>query len=164
MALAYAASVFMKVPIDNVMAAVLDGPVPTVCGEHSFRVGLFRSPTGYAIGDFTGVFTGLLICEFSLDDKGLPNVGKVQVAVEFGRGPDFADFNPAVVRWIANDKIGIFAVFEVQRNVLKNTWLVVFDRKVVMSFTVQDQVFGDISLGQKGIGSNFFTLNIYGIK
>jgi hypothetical protein len=33
-----------------------------------------------------------------------------------------------------------------------------------MSVTVYDQIVGDISLGQKGIGGNFFTLNIYGIK
>ena len=74
---------------------------------------MFRGSAGYAIGDFTGVFTGLFICELALDDKSLPNVRKVQIAVKFGCGPDFTDFNPAVVRWIAKDKIRIFAVFEV---------------------------------------------------
>jgi hypothetical protein len=35
---------------------------------------------------------------------------------------------------------------------------------VVMSFTVPDQIVGDLALSQKGIGGNFFALNIDGIK
>jgi hypothetical protein len=42
--------------------------------------------------------------------------------------------------------------------------LVVFDGEVVMRFTVLDQIVGDLALGQEGIGGNFFTLNIDGIK
>jgi hypothetical protein len=68
---------------------------------------LLRSSAGYAIGDFTGFFAGFFICELSLDDKCLPNVRKAQIAVEFGCGPDFTDFNPAVIRRITEDKIGI---------------------------------------------------------
>jgi len=146
------------------MAAVFDRPVSPVCGKHLLRVGLLRSSAGYAIGDFTGVFTGLFICELALDNKSLPNVRKIQIAIKLGCGPDFTGFNSAVIRRIAKDKIGIFAVFEVYRNVLKNAGLVIFNCKVVVSFTVQDQIVGDISLGQKGIGGNFFTLDIYGIK
>ena len=33
-----------------------------------------------------------------------------------------------------------------------------------MSFTLKDQIVGDLSLGQKGISGDFFTLNINGIK
>jgi hypothetical protein len=33
-----------------------------------------------------------------------------------------------------------------------------------MSFTLPDQIVGDLALGQQGIGGNFFTLDIYGIK
>jgi len=164
MALAYSASVFVKVPIDNVMAAVFDRPVSPVCGQHLLRVGLLRSLAGDAVGDITGVFTGLFICELALDDKSLPDVRKIQIVIQFGCDPDFTDFNSAVIRRIAKDKIGIFAIFEVYGDVLKNTGLVVFDRKMVMSFTLQDQIVGDISLGQKGIGGNFFTLDIDGIK
>jgi hypothetical protein len=146
------------------MAAVFDRPVSPVCGKHLLRVGLSRSLAGDAIGDFTGVFTGLFICELALDDKSLPNVRKIQIVIKFGCGPDFTDFNSAVIRRIEKEKIGIFAIFEVYGNVLKNTGLVVFDRKMVMSVTLQDQIVGDISLGQKGIGGNFFTLDIDGIK
>ena len=148
MALAYPAAVFIKVPIDNVMTAVFDAPVAAVGGKHALRVGLLRGSAGDAIGDFTGVFTGFFICGLPLDDKSLSNVGKVQIAVKFGCGPDFADFDPAVVRRIALGKIRGLAVFKIQRNVLKKTGLVVFDGEVVMSFTLPDHIVGDRALGQ----------------
>ena len=53
------------------------------------------------------------ICGLPLDEKGLSDVREVQVAVEFGCGPDFADFDPAVIRWVAMDKIGVLAVFKI---------------------------------------------------
>jgi hypothetical protein len=33
-----------------------------------------------------------------------------------------------------------------------------------MSFTLADQIVGDLALGQQGIGGNIFALNIDGIK
>jgi hypothetical protein len=164
MASAYAAAVFVIVPIDNVMAAVFDAPVAAVGGKNALGVGLLRGSAGDTIGDFTGVFTAFFICGFPLDDKSLSDMGKVQIAVEFGCGPDFADFDPAVVRGVAMDKIRVSPVFKVQLDVLKKSGLVVFDSEVVMSFTIPDQIVGDLALGQQGIGGNFFALNIDGIK
>ena len=103
----------MIVPIDNVMTAVFDAPVAAVGGKHAFRVGLFRGSAGNAIGDFTGVFTGFFICKLTLDDKSLSDVRKVQIVVEFGGGPDFADFDATVIGWVAKDKIGILAVVKI---------------------------------------------------
>jgi len=47
---------------------------------------------------------------------------------------------------------------------LKKSRLVVFDGEVVMSFTLPDQIVGDLALGEEGIGGNIFALNIDGIK
>ena len=47
---------------------------------------------------------------------------------------------------------------------MKKTGLVVFNGEVVMGFTLPDQIVGDLALGQEGIGGNFFSLNIDGIK
>lgn len=164
MTCAYAAAVFVIVPIDNVMAAVFDTPVAAVGGKKALSVGLLRVLTGDAVGDFTGVFTAFFICGLPLDDKSLSNMRKVQITIEFGCGPDFADFDPAVVRWVAIDKIWLLPVFKVQRDVLKKSGLVVFDGEVIMSVSLVDQVGGDLALGQQGIGGNFFALNIDGIK
>ena len=113
MALTYPAAVFVIVPIDNVMTAVFDAPVAAVGGKHALRVGLLRGSAGDAICDFTREFTGFFICEFALDDKSLSDVRKVQIAVEFGCGPDFADFDAAVIRRVAEDKVRLLAVFKI---------------------------------------------------
>jgi hypothetical protein len=164
MASAYSAAVFVIVPIDNVMATVFDAPVATVGGKNASSVGLLRDSAGDAVGNFTGVFTAFFICGLPLDDKSLSDVGKVQIAVEFGCGPNFADFDPAVVRGAAIDKIRILPVFKVQRNVLEKSGLVVFDGEVVMSVSLLDQVGGYLALGQQGIGGNIFAPNIDSIK
>ena len=94
----------------------------------------------------------------------MPDVRKVQIAVEFGCGPDFADFNPAVIRGVIEDKIGVLAVFKIQCDILKKSGLVVFDGEVVMGFTLLDQILADLALGQQGICGNIFVLDIDGIK
>ena len=113
MAGSYPAAVFVIVPIDNVMTAVFDAPVAAVGSKHALRVGLLNSSAGNAIGDVTRVFTGFFICELALDDKSLSDVRKVQIAVEFGCGPDFADFDAAVIRRVVKDKIGVLAVLKI---------------------------------------------------
>jgi hypothetical protein len=47
---------------------------------------------------------------------------------------------------------------------LKKAGLIVFNSEVVMGLTFPDQIVGNISLGQQGIGSNIFALNIDGVK
>ncbi len=42
--------------------------------------------------------------------------------------------------------------------------MILLDGEVVVSFAVQDQIVGNLVLGQQGIGGNIFALNIYGIK
>jgi hypothetical protein len=107
MADSYAAAVFVIVPIDDVMATVFDTPVATVGCKHTLRVGLLRSSAGDAIGDFTGYSPVFLSVALPLDEKSLSDVRKVQIAVEFGCGPDFADFYSTVIRRVAMDKIGV---------------------------------------------------------
>lgn len=109
----YPAAVFVIVPIDNVMTAVFDGPVATVGGKHALRVGLFSSSAGNAIGDVAGVFTVFFISRLTLDDESLSDVGKVQIVVEFGCGPNFTDFDAAVIRRVAKDKIGLLSVLKI---------------------------------------------------
>jgi len=164
MAGAYAAAVFVEVPVQDIVATIFDAPVAPVGGKDALGIGLLWSSAGNAVGDFTGVGTGFFIGGLPLNNKSLSNVRKVQIIVEFGSSPDFTDFDPTVIRRIALEKIGLFAVLKVQRNVLKKTVLVSFDGEVIMGLTVPDQIVGDGALGQEGIGGNFFSLNSDGIK
>jgi len=95
------------------MTAVFDAPVTTVGSKNALRVGLLRSPAGNAIGDFTGVFAGFFICGLPLDEKSLSDMRKVQITVECGCGPDCASFDPAVIRRITMDKIGVPPVLKI---------------------------------------------------
>ena len=110
---AYAAAVFVIVPIDNVMATVFDTPVTTVGGKNAFRIGLLRGSTGDAICDFTRVFATFFIYGLPLDEKSLADMRKVQIAVEFCCGPDCAGFDPAVIRGVTMDKIGVLPIFKI---------------------------------------------------
>ena len=142
-----AAAVFIIVPIENVMATIFDTPVATVGGKDALRVGLLRGSAGDAVGDFTGGLAAFFINGLPLDGKCLSDVGKVQIAVEFGGGPDFADFDTAMVRRVAIGKIRCLPVFKVQGNVFKKSGLVVFYGKVVMRVAFFDQIGGDFALG-----------------
>jgi hypothetical protein len=81
-----------------------------------------------------------------LHNKGLSDMGEVQVVIELGRGPDFAGFNTAVVGRVVHDKIRFPAFFEKQRDIPIQAGLVVFDGKVVMSAAF-NQISGDVALG-----------------
>ncbi len=52
----YPATVFVEVPVDDVMAAVLDAPVAPVCLQYPLSVGLLRRAAGDAVGEFAGFF------------------------------------------------------------------------------------------------------------
>ncbi len=112
MAGSYSAAVFVVVPVNDVMATVFDSPVAAVGGKYALRISLFRRSAGNAIGDFTGILTGFLICGLALYEKGLSNVREVQIVVEFGSDPNFAGFDPAVIRWLAMDKIGVLPILK----------------------------------------------------
>ncbi len=92
---------------------------------------------------------------FPLDEEGLSDVRKVEVTIEFGCGPYFAGFNPAVIRRIVPDKTGIVSIFRTRRDILKKSGLVVLDGKMVMSITFPDEIIGDIAPGEQGICGNF---------
>ncbi len=61
MAGADAAAVFIVVPIEDVMTAILDAPVAAVSGQHALGVGLVRGLAGDAVGDILSVFAALFV-------------------------------------------------------------------------------------------------------
>jgi len=91
-------------------------------------------------------------------------MGEVEIVVELGCGPYFADFDPAVIGRIALNEIGIFRVFKIDRDIFKKSGLVVLDGEVVMSVPVLNQIFGEFALCQEGICGDIFAFDIDGIK
>ena len=113
-----AAAVLVIVPIEDVVATVFNGPMPPVDLQHLPGIGLFRGLAGDAVDYLMGVFAGLLVDRFPFDDEGLADVGKVEVAVECGGGPNFPGFDPPMVGRRDLDEVRPSPVLEEQGNVL----------------------------------------------
>jgi len=158
------AAVLVEVPVDDVMAFVFDAPMAAVYGQQAFGVGLFDRPAGDAQGDVARLFAAFFVDASALDDKSLFDVRKVEKIIEFGGGPDLSLFDAAVIRRVEKDEIGLAAVFEEQTDVFEQAGLVVFDGEVVVGVALLDDVFGELSLCQLGIGGDVFVFDIDGIE
>ena len=112
MARAYPTSVFIIVPIEDVVATVLDAPVASVDLENTRWVGFSWFSAGNAVGDFGRALTAFLLHGVPFDDERLSHVGEVEVVIEFGRSPDLSDLDPSVIRGRALNKIRFLPVFE----------------------------------------------------
>jgi hypothetical protein len=75
--------------------------------------------TGDAIGGFKGVLTAFFVGALPFDDKRLCDVRKVQVAVELGGGPDFANFDASMITARIIHEIRLRAVLEEELYFLK---------------------------------------------
>jgi len=163
MARAYPASVFVIVPIEDVVATVLDAPVATVNLEHTLGVGLFRRSAGDAVSGFGRALAALLLYGLPFDHEGLSYMRKVEVAVEFGGGPDLSDLYARVVGRRILSEIRFLPVAEVERDIFHESGLVSFGGEVILGLTV-DEVVGYRALGEQGIGSDVPTLDVDGVK
>ena len=133
---AYPAAVFIEIPVQDVVTAILDAPVPAIDGKELLGVCFVRLSAGDAVGDVVGVFPALFFYRFPLDHEGLSHVGEVEVGVEFGGGPNFSGFDPAMIRGIISNEIRFLAILEIQFDIFKECGLVAFDGEVVMGFTL----------------------------
>jgi hypothetical protein len=91
-------------------------------------------------------------------------MGEVEIVVELGCGPYFADFDPAVIGRVALNEIGIFQVFKMEGDIFEKSGLVVLDGEVIMGVTILNQIVCDLALGQEGICGNIFAFDIDGLK
>ena len=107
-----ATSVFIVVPINDVMATILNGPVATVDVKDTLWAGLLRRSTGDAVSDFTRDLATLFVCEVPFDGEGLSDMGKIKIVVQFGGGPDLSDFDSSVIRGCILNEIGLLAILE----------------------------------------------------
>lgn len=146
------------------MAAVFDAPVAAVDSQKTLRIDLVRGSARDPISEIVGVFSALFLYRLPLDHKGLSHMRKVQVMVEFGGGPDFPGFDPAMIRRVIGDEIGFLSILEIELDILKECGLIAFDGEVVMGLTIQAQIIGELTLGQEGIGSDIFAFDIDGIE
>ena len=157
-------AIFIVVPIDDVVTAILDGPVAAIHVEETLWIRLLCRSTGDAVSDFKRADAALFLCRMPFDEERLSDVRKVKVAVQFGGGPDLSDFDSSMVGGRILNEIRLLPVLEQQGEVLQNAALVSFDGEMIMGMTLLDQVLGYLALGQQSIGRHILALNIDGIK
>jgi len=119
------------------VTAVLDAPVASVDGKELLGGCFVWFSAGDAVGDVVGDLAALLFNRFSLNQECLLDVREVEIGVEFGGGPDFTGFDPAMIRRIVSNEIRFLAVLEIELDILKECGLIAFDGEVVMGLTLQ---------------------------
>jgi hypothetical protein len=98
-----------------------------------------------------------------LDHEGLPDVGKVEVAVQFGCDPDLPRLDASMIRGIIQDEVRFPPVFEEELDIPMERSLVLLDGEVVVSLA-PDEVVGYRALGEQGISRDVLALNVDGIE
>ena len=78
------------------MKTVFDRPVAAAGSEQAFGVGALGIETGDSIDGFRGEFVADQLRDFAANREDLMGVGKIEISVQFGAGPDGADFEPAM--------------------------------------------------------------------
>ena len=142
------------------MAAVFDGPMAAVDFEQALGRGLLRRAASDPIGQLLGSFAGFFVDGDAFDGEGLADVREVEITVEFSGGPDLPSFNAAMIGRVVGDKARLFAIVEEQHEIIEERGLIGFDGEVIVSFAGIDQVIGDFTLGEQGIGGKVFATQI----
>lgn len=78
------------------MQPIFDTPVSPGQFQQLIGIGLFGGQAGHTVYDFTSLFVGDQGGDIALNAENLPDIWEEQVSVEFGAGPDVADFEAAV--------------------------------------------------------------------
>ena len=108
---------------------------------------------GDAIDDLGGGLTGLFLDGVPFDGEDRSDVGKVEVVVQRGRGPDGAAFDAAMLQGGGLAEVRRTAGGEVQADIRAECRLVILRDEEVMGVTF-DQVGGELALGEQGISGD----------
>lgn len=153
MAGSYSTSVFIVIPVDDVMAAVFNTPVAAIDFQNLVGVGLVWRLTGDAVSPFAGNFSRLFVGSLPFDQKDLAKVGEVKIIIEFRRDPDLSNLDSAMAGIRASGR-RFAAIFKAQTDIFEELRLVAFDGEVIMGVPVFDQMSSQCTLGQKCIGGD----------
>jgi hypothetical protein len=155
-----AAAVLVPVPVKDIMAAVLNGPMVAIEGEDALGVGGVGAVAGDAVGELGGDFAALFVDDMTLDEESLADEREIEVVVERGRGPDRAGLKPAMSQRRRFAEVGLAALLEGELEVGEQRWLIGFDREQVMGLAILDDMGGELALGQQGIGGEGFACDV----
>lgn len=157
-------TVFVEIPVKDVVTGIFDSPMSPIGGKHALRIGLFWSKTGDTMGKFTGTLSRLFVDRFPFNDEGLSDMWEIQMAVEFRSSPYAACFNSPMIGRGKVDKVRLFPVMKKQINISEESWLVVFGGEVIMCSTLLDQIGGQLALRVHGVGGDSLVFQVDGVQ
>jgi hypothetical protein len=111
------AAVLVPIPVEDVVATVLDGSVAAVEGRYGRSACGCRGMAGDAVDGFGRGLAGGLLDGGARDDKDLANAGKVEVAVECGVGPNGALLDAAMGQSERLGEVGFSTALEEETDV-----------------------------------------------
>lgn len=139
MAGSYSTSVFVVIPVDDVVAAVFNTPVAAIDSQNLVGIGLVWRLTGDAINDFTRDFPGFFLDSLPFDHEDLAKAGEIEIIIEFRRCPDLSDLDSAMAGIRAGGR-RFAAIFKIETDFFEESRLVAFDGKVIIGLPVFDQM------------------------
>lgn len=95
-ATAHLGAVFIEGHIADPMKAVFNAPVAAARIEQACRVGILGRETGDPVNGFGREFVAGEVRCFAANRADLLGVRKIQISLQFGAGPDVADFDPSM--------------------------------------------------------------------
>ena len=90
------AAVLIVVPVDDVVDA-FDTPVAAVHFQDPLGRCLLRGAAGDSQGDIQAVLAGFFVEGLAFDQENLPDVGEVEVGIEFCAAPNTPCFDTSVI-------------------------------------------------------------------
>lgn len=159
MAGSYSTSVFVVIPVDDVVAAVFNTPVAAIDSQDLVGIGLLGRLTGDATNDFTRDFPGFFLDCLPFDHEDLAKAGEVEIIIEFYRGPDLPDLDSAMAGIRAGGR-RFAAIFKAETDIFEESRLVAFDGEVIIGLPVFNQMSSQCTLGQKCIGGDGLSCDI----
>ena len=149
---AYPAAILIVIPVDDVMYA-FDAPMPAVDGQDAFGRSILRCAARDPEYGFIGLLAGLFVHRFALDQKDLPYMREVEVAIERGAAPNASRLDAAMIRRRDLDEIRRAALLKQQGDIAFQRRLIALDREKIMRLLL-DYVVGDCALGEQGVGGD----------
>jgi hypothetical protein len=101
-----------------------------------------------------------------LDEESVAEVRKVEVAVQFGGGPDLPGFDASMIGRRLQQVVRLIriSILEEQLEIFQESRPVAFNGEQKVGVTVSDQILGRGALGEQGVGGDVFSLDVDGLQ
>ncbi len=92
-------SIFIEIPIDHIVAAILNCPMAVIQFEDTLRTRLIGRTAGHSQGNFSRDFPVILADYLPLNQEYLSDMREVEIGVERGTAPDTPGLDSPMGQW-----------------------------------------------------------------